>query len=124
MPFLVPALPLTAGPPTQPGPGEAEEGGRELGKRFEAEDEFDSFPAFSEDPPSPGCTGQWGASVVGGGSRRWATRHSHSDGGLAHLLRQNKKRSRAEQSQLGSKSSHSEAKAPKELSNRGGHFIG
>lgn len=50
------------------------------------------------------CTGHWGLSMVGGGGRRRETWHSHSDGGLAHLLRQNKKRSRAEQSQLGSKS--------------------
>lgn len=52
------------------------------------------------------CTGHWGLSMVGGRRCRRETWHSHSDGGLAHLLRQNKKRSRAEQSELGSKSYH------------------
>ena len=76
LPFL-----FTAGPATQPGSTEAEEGG--LGKRFEDEDEFSSpFPAFTEDLLSPAL--HWALGIISGGQRETQeeTGHSHSDGGL------------------------------------------
>ena len=78
LPFL-----FTAGPATQPGSTEAEEGGWELGKRFEGEDEFSSpFPAFTEDLLSPAL--YWALGIISGGQRETQeeTGHSHSDGGL------------------------------------------
>lgn len=65
-----------------------------MGKRAEGGGEFDSpLPAFSEDLLAPVVC--WALGTVSGVWRRCRKEawHSHSDGGLVHLLRQNEKRS-------------------------------